>query len=121
MPSNSRPAFALNLALDQTTDIGDLEILRPVSFVLEQNYPNPFNPSTTIEFTLPVSSRVTLTVYNLLGEVVIKLLDDVLPTGRQNVIWDGKDGKGASVASGIYWYRLEAADYQATRKMILLK
>ncbi len=114
-------AFAVNLALDQTTDVGDLEILRPRTFELEQNYPNPFNPSTTIEFTLPVSSRVTLTVYNLLGEVVMKLLDDKLPAGRQTVIWDGKDGGGAPVASGIYWYRLEAADYQATRKMILVK
>ncbi len=114
-------AFAVNLALDQTTDVGDLEILRPRTFELEQNYPNPFNPSTTIEFTLPVSSRVTLTVYNLLGEEVIKLRNDILPAGRQTVIWDGKDSQGASVASGLYWYRLEAADYQATRKMLLLK
>jgi hypothetical protein len=113
--------FAVNLPLDQTTDVDDPPGRRPVSFTLEQNYPNPFNPSTSIMFSLPFPSKVTLTVFNLLGEEVTTLVSGVLPSGKHRAVWDGTNQGGHSVASGIYIYRLEAGSQMSSRKMLLIK
>ena len=97
----------------------------PTSFKLDQNYPNPFNPSTSIWFDLPARAKVTLTVFNLLGQEVSTLVDEDLPAGRHLSIWDGHSDNGVSVASGIYFYKLiaESGDNQfvETKKMMLLK
>ncbi|HKK21712.1 MAG TPA: T9SS type A sorting domain-containing protein, partial [candidate division Zixibacteria bacterium] len=93
----------------------------PSSFTLHQNYPNPFNPETRIDFELPSNSRVTLTIYNVLGKQVSILINDNLPAGVHSVVWDGKDDRGTSVASGVYLYRIETDFGQSTRKMMLLK
>lgn len=97
----------------------------PSSFQLEQNYPNPFNPSTSIWFDLPTRAKVTLTVFNLLGQEVSTLVDEDLPAGRHLSIWDGHADNGASVASGIYFYKLIAntddKEFVETKKMMLLK
>jgi hypothetical protein len=105
-----------------TTDITEnLTTTIPENYVLDQNYPNPFNPSTMISFSVLRRARVNITIYNLLGEKVIELLNDVLPVGTHQVNWDGRDGIGREVASGIYFYRLRTDDFHRTRKMILLK
>jgi hypothetical protein len=88
----------------------------PDQYDLLQNYPNPFNPVTTIPFNLPHQSDVLLTVYNILGQKVITLIDDNLPAGRYQHNWSIK-----SLASGIYFYRLEANKFVRTRKLIILK
>jgi hypothetical protein len=88
----------------------------PGRFVLSQNHPNPFNPLTTIEFWLPRNDRVTLAVYDVHGQEVEKLVDGMQATGRHTVSWDAS-GK----ASGVYFYRIEAGDWAATRRMILVK
>ena len=97
----------------------------PTSFKLDQNYPNPFNPSTSIWFDLPARAKVTLTVFNLLGQEVSTLVDEDLPAGRHLSIWDGHSDNGVSVASGIYFYKLiaESGDNQfvETKKMMSLK
>jgi len=93
----------------------------PTGYTLYQNFPNPFNPATEIRFDLPAPARVRLTVYNLLGAEVATLVQGNLPGGHHTVIWDGKDHSGNAVASGIYFYRLKAADYAAQKKMILIK
>ncbi len=93
----------------------------PIEFALAQNYPNPFNPSTTIEFSLPVSGPVRLVVYNILGEAVRTLTDRTWPAGTHRLIWRGTDQRGRSLSSGVYFYRLESNDFSATRKMLLLK
>ena len=97
----------------------------PASFQLDQNYPNPFNPSTSIWFDLPTRAKVTLTVFNLLGQEVSTLVDEDLPAGRHLSTWDGHSDNGAPVASGIYFYKLIAdADdnkFVETKKMMLLK
>jgi len=97
----------------------------PTSFQLNQNFPNPFNPSTTISFDLPTRSKVTLTVFNLLGQEVSTLIDKDLPANSYKVEWDGRSDTGESVASGIYFYKLiaEASDneFVETKKMMLLK
>ncbi|MEJ2720344.1 MAG: T9SS type A sorting domain-containing protein [bacterium] len=94
-----------------------------VGNTLEQNYPNPFNPRTTIEFSIKESTHVSLRIYNVAGQLVRTLADAVM-TPRQGgyvVDWDGRSDTGRLVSSGIYFYRLEAGDFVATRKMILLK
>jgi len=96
--------------------IEDEQRLMPNSFSLKQNYPNPFNPRTMIEYTLPKSEKVLLTVYNLLGEEVTRLIDKRIAAGVHQVTWDA-----LNVASGIYFYRLKAGDFIQTRKMVVLK
>jgi 5'-nucleotidase/UDP-sugar diphosphatase len=89
---------------------------RPTEFRLEQNYPNPFNPTTTIQFVVPVSGFVSLKIYNLLGQEVATLINGELSAGQHDVVWNAK-----GIASGMYFYKLEARGYTATKKMILLR
>jgi len=96
-------------------------VVIPKSYSLEQNFPNPFNPSTTLAFSIPSAGRVTLEVYNINGQLVRVLVDESLPAGRHEIIWDGKDGRSNPVASGIYFYRLESGAFSNTRKMTLIK
>lgn len=93
----------------------------PGKFFLSQNYPNPFNPTTRIEFVLPEASFVTLKVYDLRGVEIRTLAAGRLPAGPGAVVWDGLDRNHQPVASGMYFYRLEAGDFAETRKMVLLK
>jgi hypothetical protein len=93
----------------------------PATFNLSQNYPNPFNPVTTIEYSLPEQSQVTLEVFNVLGQRVKTLVNVVQPAGRHKIVWDGKDAQGKDVASGIYFYRLEAGEFTQSKRMVILK
>jgi hypothetical protein len=89
------------------------------TFKLFQNYPNPFNPNTRISFELPSSVKtVSLTIFNILGKEV-KRWD--LDAKSKSVVWNGTDSKGNLVGSGIYFYQLQAGEFQATKKMVLLK
>jgi hypothetical protein len=94
---------------------------KPRDFVLLQNYPNPFNPETEISYSLPEAAQVRLTVYNVLGRRVRTLVDEYQTEGQKSVHWDGKDDSGSNVASGIYFYRLHAAEYTETKKMVLMR
>jgi hypothetical protein len=93
----------------------------PTEFDLRQNYPNPFNPQTMIEYALPKSAHVTIEIYNLLGQKVNVLVDEDQRAGRYQVDWDGKDKDGGELASGIYFYRIQAGDFVKCKKMIMLK
>ena len=89
---------------------------------LHHNYPNPFNPETTISFSLSEqSSFVTLDIFNVRGQQVRTLVNEQLSSGFYTYVWDGKSDTGRSVTSGIYFYKMQNADYIRTRKMILLK
>ena len=83
---------------------------------LYQNYPNPFNPNTTISFDLPKTSEVSLKVFDILGEELGTLVNDKLSAGSYSYDWDA-----SNLASGVYWYRLQAGHYVKTRKMVLMK
>jgi hypothetical protein len=88
----------------------------PEKFGLEQNYPNPFNPTTEISFTLPKSTHVTIEIYNIIGQQVALLADETKAAGTHTVTWNA-----ASVASGVYFYRLTTPDFVQTKKMLLMK
>jgi len=93
----------------------------PQGYDLAQNYPNPFNPETRIAFSLPSSGEIRLAIYNVLGREVRTLVSSHLEAGQHTAVWDGRDNAGATAASGVYFYRLEASGYSMTRKMMLLK
>jgi hypothetical protein len=88
---------------------------------LEQNSPNPFNPTTAIRFSLASKETVTLAVFDLGGRLVRTLVNEPRGLGSHSVTWDGRDNAGASVASGVYFYRLDAGKFTSTKKMVLLK
>ncbi len=92
------------------------------TYTLEQNYPNPFNPTTRIDYTLPRAARVTLAIYNAIGQEVVRLVNNEgKPAGTHGVQWNGKDASGRTISSGVYFYRLQTPDAQITRKMTLIK
>jgi hypothetical protein len=94
---------------------------KPFKFQLFQNYPNPFNPATTIRYQLPKNTKVVLNIYNILGQKVKTLVDQVQTSGAKAVYWDGENDSGQSVSSGIYIYRLQAGGKALSRKLLLLK
>ncbi|MFA5464722.1 MAG: FlgD immunoglobulin-like domain containing protein [Candidatus Cloacimonadales bacterium] len=85
------------------------------------NYPNPFNPETTINFEMEKDAYVTIDIYNAKGQKVKTLVNEHKRKGMHSVIWNGKDGNGQSVGSGIYFYNMKSGKYTSTRKMILMK
>ena len=94
----------------------------PSGFSLSENYPNPFNPSTTIGFLVPKAGKVSLVIYDLLGNRVRTLVDGDFPAGPGTARWDGRDARGRQVSSGVYFYQLRAgSDLVAVKKMILAK
>jgi hypothetical protein len=93
----------------------------PSATYLAQNVPNPFNPSTRIAFGIREMTPVTLRIYNVSGQLIKVLVDRKLDAGRYEFDWDGKSQNGASLASGVYLYRLEAGSFKETRKMVLIR
>lgn len=100
---------------------GDDPTIPPVKTTLAQNYPNPFNPSTTISFSLAKRDKVSLSVYNLKGQLVNTLLASNLDAGTHSLVFDGKDASGRSLASGMYFYRLQTSEGSLTKRMLLVK
>ncbi len=98
----------------------------PAEFALEQNYPNPFNPETVIKYALPVESSVSLRVFNVLGQEVCTLVDEIQSAGYRSVQWDSRANSGTQVATGVYFTRLDVkgangAVFSGVRKMLLMK
>lgn len=93
----------------------------PGSFALLQNYPNPFNAETTIRFSTPSWGQVELKIYNMLGQLVRTVVDANLPAGDHQTIWNGTDDQNRALASGIYFYRLQAGGVREVRRMVLLR
>ncbi len=93
----------------------------PEKFYISQNYPNPFNPVTHIDYTLRQKNRVELTVYNLLGEKIVTLVDLDQNAGSYQVTWDGTNLHGGQVASGVYLYKIVTGDFVDMKKMLLIR
>ncbi len=93
----------------------------PTEFGLSQNYPNPFNPQTKIDFAAPNAATVRLAIYNLRGELVRLLVDEEVAPGSYTTIWNGLDDAGRAVPSGVYVYRIQIGEWQASKKLLLVK
>jgi len=102
--------------LSQITGVKLIATELPKSFSLEQNYPNPFNPTTTISFSIPTKSFVSLKVYDALGREVSLLISEELSAGTYSRQWNA-----TNLPSGIYFYRLQAESFNKTQKLILQK
>jgi len=100
---------------------GDDPVSPSLVTALGSNFPNPFNPTTTIQFSLAEAGHATLNIYNTRGQLVRQLAKANMMAGKHQLIWDGRDSRGRSVSSGIYFYRLIAGKYSQSRKMILMK
>ena len=100
---------------------GNVDKALPVSFGLTQNYPNPFNPATTIRYQLPTASPVRLEIYDVLGQRIRTLVNEVKPAGFYTISWRGMGDGGRSAASGIYFYRLQAQGFTDVKKLLLIK
>jgi lysophospholipase L1-like esterase len=98
-----------------------VSVAAPTTFELSQNYPNPFNPTTNIKYQLPQAVQVSLTIYNMLGQEVRKLVNTQQPAGYHTVVWDGRDKSGRLVPSGVYHYRLQAGSFTMTKRMLMTK
>jgi hypothetical protein len=98
------------------TDVKDKTNLLPAQFSLSQNYPDPFNPSTTISFTIPSRSSVSLKIFDLLGREVATIVSEELPAGTYARQW-----YAGKMSSGVYFYRLQAGSFTQTKRLVLLK
>ncbi len=92
------------------------DVSGPNSFALEQNYPNPFNPSTVIKYAVPQDGMVTLSIYNVLGQKVSTLVNQVQKAGRYDVTFDA-----GGLSTGIYFYKIESGNFSSVKKMMLIK
>jgi hypothetical protein len=111
--------------INSVSGVGDKNV--PAEFSIQQNYPNPFNPTTTIMYAVPVLSRVTIKIFNVLGQEVRTLINDVQDVGMQTIRWNSTDNTGAAIPSGVYYYRIQTFDlteqrslFTSVRKMLLL-
>lgn len=102
-------------------EVPNSDLVETIHFELYENYPNPFNPTTTISFSLPKNAPVKLEIFNLKGQKVSTLINDKLPAGKHNIVWNGLDNKGKLVASGVYLYRLSNGEQILSGKMMLMK
>ncbi len=108
--------------LQQVSDLGSVTgRWVPQDFALSPNYPNPFNPSTTISFQLPVASKVTLVIYDILGQKIRTLVDDHQVAGVHRVVWDARNDQAQAVGAGVYFTRLHAGKFHQVQKLLLLK
>ena len=117
-------AFGVRVAEwdDGTVSIRDITTIMPDDYKLAQNYPNPFNPTTKIEYYLPVNNTISLTIYNMLGQEVVKLVNNQSTVGGSHyIVWNGTDKNGVEVGSGTYIYELKYGNFSKTRKMTLVK
>ena len=120
------------VAVDQffTIEEGSLTTVRvdkknlsgiPKEYALFQNYPNPFNPTTTIRYQLPKSGRLTLKIYNLMGQEIISLVDEKKESGKYKIEWDGLNRDGHAAGTGLYLVRMSASKITVSKKILLLK
>ncbi len=122
LPPDDPMFSACKLAADQEKeDEAGIKDGIPHSFSLYQNYPNPFNPETVIKYDLPRQVHINLTIYNIMGQKVRTLVDEIQEPGYQTLFWNGRDDENKEVASGIYFFKLKADNYEAVKRMILLR
>lgn len=108
-------------ALFLTNELNHIDEALPSHYALNQNYPNPFNPMTTITYQLSKQSKVEITIFNLLGQKIKTLINNVMPAGEHSVNWDATNQRGVKLPSGLYFYQMRIQGNIITRKMNLIK
>ncbi|MDP8206062.1 MAG: T9SS type A sorting domain-containing protein [Candidatus Electryonea clarkiae] len=127
LPEETRPTGILNHIVNTRRLIAMIDgaigpnITLPKKYRLYQNYPNPFNPTTVIRFDLPKNTKVSLIIYNILGQKVKELTSKYYIAGRHQVLWDSKSDARIEVSSGMYFVRMKVGKYVSTKKLVLLK
>ena len=125
IPKHYSQSYDMKLVLGDLDYVNQMtqEILTniPEKYSLSQNYPNPFNPITKMDYTLPQRSRVIISIYNVLGKEIKKLVNKEQNYGHYSISWDGTDNKGKEMASGIYFTRMNSKGFNQSKKMLLLK
>lgn len=116
----NRSSMSVGIDIKNTTAV-QFNTQVPLRFELNQNYPNPFNPKTKIEYKIPRIARVTLKIYNILGQEIKTIVDNELQPGSYQIIWDGTNNYNVHVSSGIYIYQIRAGNFVQTKKMIFLR
>jgi hypothetical protein len=104
-----------------TVGINDDTPFEPYVTTLGNNYPNPFNPDTKISYSLAEESAVEITIYNIKGQYIATLVNEIQLPGKYEIVWNGRDGFNREVSSGIYLYRMKSGSYTSTKKMIMMK
>ena len=112
--------FGLFYTGEQLSNDGDDRYISSV-FLLHDNYPNPFNPVTNLEYDLHKEAFVNVTIFDMLGNKVNKLIDEIQSSGKKSIQWDATNNNGQPVSAGVYLYRIQVGNYHKTKKMILLK
>ncbi len=115
---DSEPVYTEEINLDTTT-VDSVVMPEPVRII--GNYPNPFNPNTVIYFQLNSEMHVDLSIYNVKGQKIKTLVNEILPEGMNQVNWNGVDSMGNMMGSGVYFYKLSSTSHSAVKKMILIK
>jgi hypothetical protein len=95
--------------------------LTAIRYHLSQNFPNPFNPETSFEFSLTQTNLTTFSIFNVLGQEIVTLVNEVKNPGTYKITWNGLDENGEKVDTGVYFYKIESGDFMDIRKMILIK
>jgi len=123
--ANNQPGFEpkfIPITFDYITAVKQDDTLLPGNFLISQNYPNPFNSETLIQYSLPEQGRVSLNIYNLMGQNIKRLVDETQTPGNYSIKWDGTDDSGKTVGSGIYFYLINLNNNTLpAQKMIILK
>ncbi len=112
--------FVNGMIVEKTTSV-ESSPTKARTFFLEQNYPNPFNPETRIRYQVGETGRVILKIYNLFGQKIRTLVNDIHSAGKFQVVWNGRDDRDQKVPSGVYFYRLISGNFVQTRKLILIR
>ncbi len=118
------PFFTVNVLLASVANVIGIEYQWtevPKVFSLSQNFPNPFNPTTKFTFSIPKTQQVTIKIYDIMGREVKTLVNSNISIGKYTVDWDGTNGRGSSVSSGVYFYRMETAGFIDVKKMVLVR
>jgi len=113
--------YVIEEPFELSVELGETDGVAPAVTALRSNYPNPFNPTTTIAFDTHKEGLVVMEIYNIKGQKVKSLVNEVMPAGYHKIEWNGNDESGRAVGSGVYFYRMVTGDYVAVKKMVMLK
>jgi hypothetical protein len=117
-------AMSQSIDIDMITDpetAGVNNDVLPSKYALHQNYPNPFNPVTTLRYNLPKDQLVNITIFDIMGKQVNRLVNSQQLAGYRTVQWNATNDLGESLSAGVYLYSIEAGEFRQTKKMVLLK